>query len=288
MDTHAGPWHFGPRGGAVHDRRTREHRSGGAGAAGDDADAGIRAGTQALETVRVPKYYRLKQHLLDLTQTMPPGTPGPPGTHSRARLRHLAHHRPPGAGRAGGGGPAGADPGQGHLRGQAEGRAGAAADLLHRGHARAGPGADLAAAGDRLRRRRRRPGRPARGHAGLAGAAHRAAAPGQRRADGHRDHPPVRQALPRPAQAPGEVHLAVHGAGRGVRRTPGRGRGDHRDRAGHAARGRAARHGHRPADAAAVPALDRRPTGEPVEWVRSVYRGDRYKFLARLQRPDGE
>jgi GntR family transcriptional regulator len=26
-------------------------------------------------------------------------------------------------------------------------------------------------------------------------------------------------------------------------------------------------------------------TGEPVEWVRSVYRGDRYKFVARLQRP---
>ena len=24
---------------------------------------------------------------------------------------------------------------------------------------------------------------------------------------------------------------------------------------------------------------------EPVEWVRSVYRGDRYKFLARLTRP---
>ena len=34
-----------------------------------------------LETVRVPKYYRLKQHLLDLTQTMPPGTPGSPGAH---------------------------------------------------------------------------------------------------------------------------------------------------------------------------------------------------------------
>jgi GntR family transcriptional regulator len=32
----------------------------------------------ALETVRVPKYYRLKQHLLNLTQTMPPGTPVPP------------------------------------------------------------------------------------------------------------------------------------------------------------------------------------------------------------------
>lgn len=28
-------------------------------------------------------------------------------------------------------------------------------------------------------------------------------------------------------------------------------------------------------------------SGEPVEWVRSVYRGDRYKFVARLQRPHG-
>ena len=26
--------------------------------------------------------------------------------------------------------------------------------------------------------------------------------------------------------------------------------------------------------------------GEPVEWVRSVYRGDRYKFVARLKRPE--
>jgi GntR family transcriptional regulator, nutrient-sensing system regulator len=25
--------------------------------------------------------------------------------------------------------------------------------------------------------------------------------------------------------------------------------------------------------------------GEPVEWVRSLYRGDRYKFVARLRRP---
>jgi GntR family transcriptional regulator len=25
--------------------------------------------------------------------------------------------------------------------------------------------------------------------------------------------------------------------------------------------------------------------GQPVEYVRSVYRGDRYKFVARLQRP---
>lgn len=27
---------------------------------------------------------------------------------------------------------------------------------------------------------------------------------------------------------------------------------------------------------------------KPVEWVRSLYRGDRYKFVARLTRPDGE
>ncbi|GAA2471847.1 GntR family transcriptional regulator [Streptomyces thermolineatus] len=26
-------------------------------------------------------------------------------------------------------------------------------------------------------------------------------------------------------------------------------------------------------------------SGQPVEWVRSVYRGDRYKFVARLRRP---
>ena len=32
------------------------------------------------------------------------------------------------------------------------------------------------------------------------------------------------------------------------------------------------------------PSLD--TSGEPVEWVRSVYRGDRYKFVARLQRPN--
>ena len=26
--------------------------------------------------------------------------------------------------------------------------------------------------------------------------------------------------------------------------------------------------------------------GRPVEWVRSIYRGDRYKFVARLRRPE--
>ena len=26
--------------------------------------------------------------------------------------------------------------------------------------------------------------------------------------------------------------------------------------------------------------------GDPVEWVRSIYRGDRYKFITRLKRPE--
>ncbi|MCQ4042858.1 GntR family transcriptional regulator [Streptantibioticus rubrisoli] len=36
------------------------------------------AAASGTRTARVPKYYRLKRHLLDLTQTMPPGTPVPP------------------------------------------------------------------------------------------------------------------------------------------------------------------------------------------------------------------
>lgn len=35
------------------------------------------AGTPT-RTARVPKYYRLKRHLLDMTETLPPGTPVPP------------------------------------------------------------------------------------------------------------------------------------------------------------------------------------------------------------------
>lgn len=38
-------------------------------------ETGASAGTR---TARVPKYYRLKRHLLDMTDTMPPGTPVPP------------------------------------------------------------------------------------------------------------------------------------------------------------------------------------------------------------------
>ncbi|HZG04464.1 MAG TPA: GntR family transcriptional regulator [Streptomyces sp.] len=43
--------------------------------AAGDATAGSGAGGR---TARVPKYYRLKRHLLEMTETMPPGTPVPP------------------------------------------------------------------------------------------------------------------------------------------------------------------------------------------------------------------
>ncbi|OAR24734.1 GntR family transcriptional regulator [Streptomyces sp. ERV7] len=40
---------------------------------GTETEAGAGA-----RTARVPKYYRLKRHLLDMTETLPPGTPVPP------------------------------------------------------------------------------------------------------------------------------------------------------------------------------------------------------------------
>ncbi|OEV05894.1 GntR family transcriptional regulator [Streptomyces oceani] len=42
-----------------------------------EAGGGNGGGTGA-RTARVPKYYRLKRHLLEMTETMPPGTPVPP------------------------------------------------------------------------------------------------------------------------------------------------------------------------------------------------------------------
>lgn len=49
------------------------------GADGGSSENETGAGTgAATRTARVPKYYRLKRHLLDMTDTMPPGTPVPP------------------------------------------------------------------------------------------------------------------------------------------------------------------------------------------------------------------
>ncbi|MGW7596215.1 GntR family transcriptional regulator, partial [Streptomyces rubiginosohelvolus] len=35
-------------------------------------------GSNGARTARVPKYYHLKRHLLEMTETLPPGTPVPP------------------------------------------------------------------------------------------------------------------------------------------------------------------------------------------------------------------
>lgn len=48
-----------------------------AGSSGTGADVPTEAPTVG-RTARVPKYYRLKRHLLDMTETLPPGTPVPP------------------------------------------------------------------------------------------------------------------------------------------------------------------------------------------------------------------
>ncbi|MEO3749247.1 GntR family transcriptional regulator [Streptomyces sp. B6B3] len=42
------------------------------------AGAGATDGAERSRTARVPKYYRLKRHLQQMTETMPPGTPVPP------------------------------------------------------------------------------------------------------------------------------------------------------------------------------------------------------------------
>lgn len=50
-----------------------------AGSNGTDAGGATTAEAPAAgRTARVPKYYRLKRHLLDMTETLPPGTPVPP------------------------------------------------------------------------------------------------------------------------------------------------------------------------------------------------------------------
>ena len=123
--------------------------------AGQSARTSAATAGAAARTARVPKYYRLKRHLLDMTETHAARHPGAARAHPGRRVRHLAHHRAPGPPGTGRRGPARTHPGQGHLRRQAEGLPGAATDLVHRGHARPGPGADLPAAGHRLHHRRR-------------------------------------------------------------------------------------------------------------------------------------
>ncbi|MFU0243399.1 GntR family transcriptional regulator, partial [Streptomyces scabiei] len=43
-----------------------------------DVSSAENEGGATVRTARVPKYYRLKKHLLDMTRTQTPGTPVPP------------------------------------------------------------------------------------------------------------------------------------------------------------------------------------------------------------------
>lgn len=57
---------------------TANRAGGGSGSASGSATATAPESGTATRSARVPKYYRLKRHLLEMTETMPPGTPVPP------------------------------------------------------------------------------------------------------------------------------------------------------------------------------------------------------------------
>ena len=63
----------------------------------DVSSAENESGT-AVRTARVPKYYRLKKHLLEMTETQAPGTPVPPGRRVRTATmppkKNPASHAP--------------------------------------------------------------------------------------------------------------------------------------------------------------------------------------------------
>ena len=117
---------------------------------------------------------------------------------------------------------------------------------------------------------------------GRAGGPRRTAAVRRRRPDRARDGLAARPAPPAARRA-GAPRLALPDAARGVRRRDRRRRGLGGDRAGQPAAG--------PAAAAATPgcrccwsagpAWD--GAGRPVEFTRSVFRGDRFRFVARRE-----
>ena len=231
--------------------------------------------------VKVPKYYQVKSQILALIAGPAPRV----GRADRARagraVRHLPHDGAAGDRRAGGRRPAGTDPGPRHVRRATQADAGPAADLVLAGPAGGGLAAGQRGAADRAS------GRPTRrwpAHLGVAPGTpiHRVerlrTAGG--RADRARDRPPARAAA-----GPGRASWpsADRSTGPCARCT--------------ASRSPPSRTSSRPR----WPTRSRRhcsawtpgcrccwctapagtPTGRIVEWTRSVFRGDRFRFVAR-------
>src|SRR5918992_5300001 len=59
-------------------RRPHRHQEPGRQRMSTDVSSAENEGGSPIRTARVPKYYRLKKHLLDMTETLPPGTSVPP------------------------------------------------------------------------------------------------------------------------------------------------------------------------------------------------------------------
>ena len=224
---------------------------------GQQSRARPSAGTAA-RTARVPKYYRLKRHLLDMTETMPPGTPVPPErtlaaefdtsrTTVRQALQELVVEGR--LERIQGKGTFVAKPKVSQALQltsytedmRAQGLE-PTSQLLDIGYVTADDTLagllDITTGGRVLRIERLR---LASGEPMAIETTHLSA-----------------KRFPALRRQPGEVHLALHRAGRGVRRPARRGGGDHRDLARHPARG-----GLLGTDVGlpmlhAVPALDRR------------------------------
>ena len=230
------------------------------------------------------KQSETRSQVLDLIEQLGVGEAIPSERQLSTPPRRLAAHGPRGARRARARRAARAPPRQRHVRQRAEDRAGADDDVLHRGHAAARHDARVAHArspGDA----RRRPSRPVAARLALrAGGDHQPPAAGGSRDDGDRDAPRPRGARPGALGARSRAPVvlrAPRSTGTGSTSSAGSRRSSPRSRTRRSPRPSACRSTHRPSCSSARRARRR---GEIVEYVRSIYRGDRYRLVTELNR----